>query len=275
MPDIYGSHFEYANTSSRTYGLIFANVETSRFSATSGSVSSVTVFNKSNKRRYLVDTDYSGYPIDIDIEIITDDERCLSLSERRQIERWLFTSPNYRQLYLDIDDDCEGETYETVDGVQKRLYLNCRFINPTKLEYNGGIIGYQATLETDSGMWWQDAITVTGAPAQGASSFYLNVDTDTDIEDYIYPTVEINAGLSGGDITIINYSDDIERLTTLVDVPGNSRLKLIGELNMLSGYSYDFLYRQNFPRLINGANRIYVGGDVSSITYTFHNRRRF
>lgn len=281
MIDLYGSHFEYYDTdgtlrSSRTDGLIFANVETSRFNSLSGTVSSVTVFNKSNKKKYLVDTDYSDYPVNIDIEIVTDDDRCLSVQERRSIERWLFNRHSYRKLYLDVDDGCEENRTEIIDGVTKRLYLNCRFINPTKLEYNGGVVGYQATLETDSGMWWQDAVEQTVYPSPGTSRVdFLDITVDTDIDDYTYPLLTIRTGSEGGIITIVNTSDSNSRIMRLVNAQPNTNIVLDGELNYISNHPYSSFYKQNFPRLVNGTNTIAVTGDVVSLSYSFNNRRRF
>jgi phage-related protein len=277
MPDIYGSHFEYAGTLSRKYGLIIANVETTRYTPISGSISGVTAFNKSNKRRYLVDTDYSESTLSFDVDIITDTERCLDISERREIERWLFNKHNYQKFYIDPDDDCEGETFEVIDGVQKRLYLNCRFINPEKLEYNGGVIGYRATLEADSSMWWQDAVTKQGHPYGEASDSVtvIDIEVDTDIDDYTYPLVVLQCGMIGGDIVLRNTSDTSDRTTILHDVPPYANIRMNGELNLINGEYYTKLYHQNFPRLVNGKNRIVVEGNATVVTYTFNNRRRF
>ena len=59
-------------------------------------------------------------------------------------------------------------------------------MNATHLEYNGGIAGYRATLEVDSGLWWQDPVTYTyqlnhSSASQGST---ITVNVDTDIDDY-------------------------------------------------------------------------------------------
>ena len=112
MADIYGSHFEYGGVSSRLYGLIIVNADTSRMTQLSGQKESVTIFSKIANKRYLIDDDYSSSPITLDIEIRTDSDRCLEPVERRQIEKWLFNKRSYRKLYMDIADDECGETYE-------------------------------------------------------------------------------------------------------------------------------------------------------------------
>lgn len=276
MADIYGSHFQYGGISSRQKRLIFANAESSRFTPISGSTSGVTVFNKKNLRRYLVDTDYADSAISFEVDIVTDDDSCLALSERREIERWLFNRHVYKKLYIDPDDDCDDEMYETINGEQKGLYLNCIFRNPEKLEYNGGIVGYRVTLESDSNMWFQDPVSVTLERNSPGDTFFVDtVTVDTDIDGYTYPTVVINVGERGGTISISNASDEPDRYTTLTGIPSNAIIRLNSELNMINDDYYAKLYHQIFPRLLNGINRIYVNGDVSSIVYTFNNRRNF
>ena len=274
MVDIYGSHFDYAGRSSFEFGLIFANVGSERFVNLSGTISGSTIFNKSVKKRYLIDNDYSDSPISFEVDIITDDQRYLTLQECRRIEKWLFNRHNYRKLYLDTLDDCEGQTTEVIDGKEKKLYMNCRFLNPTRVEGDGGVIGYRATLEADSGYWWQDALSKTFTLDNTGSAYKtICVKVDTDIDDYVYPKVTITMNSTGGDVTIINNTDDILRQTKFATVPANTTFNLRGDIGYVSGNLYqNFLYR-NFPRLIDGKNYIVIGGEVKNITFEFNNRR--
>lgn len=152
-------HFTYKDRSSRDYGLIIANIETSRFMPIVGGKTGDFIFNKSIKARYLVGDDYSDTPLSIDIEIVRCDGVALDLQSVREIERWLFTNSVFSKMLIDIEDDEFGETYELVYGQQKRLYFNCRFIHPEKIESDGGIIGFKCTMETDSPMLWQEPVT--------------------------------------------------------------------------------------------------------------------
>lgn len=275
MADLYGSHFEFGGTSSRTYGLIIANVSTERLIQSSGAVEGKTIFVKSSKRKYLIGDDYSSSPLTFDMEIVTDDDRCIGTSEKRLIEKWLFNHKEYRRLYIDEVDDPHGEMYELVDGITKRLYANCRFVNSEKLEYNGGVVGYKFTVETDSPMLWQDAIIKEYLiENSGASTSTIDVDVDTDICDFVYPKVKITIGNTGGDITITNHSDDSSRLTRFIGLPSNASIIMKGELNFISGQYYEKFYQQNFIRLLDGKNRITVSGDVSSIEFEWSNMRR-
>lgn len=275
MAEIYGAHFEYSGTSSRRYGLIIANVETERLNQISGTTQSITLFNKSTMKRYLIDDDYSDSPITIEVEIITDHQKIIDPYEKRTIERWLFNQTRYQKFYIDMADDSTGESFEYKDGVYKKLYLNCRFVNPVRLEYNGGIVGYKATLEADSNMWYQDKTTKTFSLNHEATDSHsmISVVVDTDSKYFTYPKVTITTGSIGGDIIISNYSDDSTRSTRFNQLSANTSVILNGETNYISGQNFEKFYKQNFPRLIDGTNHVYVTGNVATLKFEFCNRR--
>lgn len=275
MADIYGSHFEYGGVSSRLYGLIIVNAETDRMTRLSGERESVTIFSKIANKRYLIDDNHSASPITFDIEIMTDSGVCLEPVERRQIEKWLFNKRSYRKLYMDIADDAHGETYEYVNGERKRNYLNCRLINPEKLEGNGGIVGYRATLEADSNMFWQEPIEQAFIVYNGAEGVSSNISLtiDTDFEEYIYPKVTIQMGSSGGSVTIMNNNDDSARLTKFVGLGALATVVMKGELNYVSGQYYEKFVDRNFIRLLDGVNTFTIIGDVETIKFEYSVRR--
>lgn len=273
MADIYGSHFEYGGIDSSTYGLIIANVESTRFNQVAGTITPVTLFSKRGKKNYLIDDDYSGSPLSFEVDIVTDDEHTLSQSDRRAIERWLFNRHSYRKLYLNRTEN--PDTVETVDGSEKRLYMNCRFINAFYLEYQCGIVGYRVTLATDCGYWWQDAVTKTfslGHTSENASTV-IHVDVDADVDDYTYPKVTVIMNSSGGDLYITNNTDSDTRMTAFTALPAGATVTIDSNYNFISGQYYDHFYRQYFPRLLTGNNTITVRGNVQSIAFEYSNRR--
>ena len=156
MIELYGKHFIYAGKRSRDYGLIIANVETSKEYRIVGEKSGSFVFNKAMKARFLIADKYSDTPLSFDIDIVTCDGHALDFQSVRKIEKWLFENSTFDKLYIDPHDDPFGETCELIYGVPKYLYFNCRFLGASKLEYNGGVVGFRCTLETDSMMLWQD-----------------------------------------------------------------------------------------------------------------------
>lgn len=161
MVNIYGRHFIYDGIRSSMFNLIIANVETSEMTRIAGEKKGNFVFNKAWKCNHLIGDDYKDSPLSFEVDIVTCCGRTLTYEEVREIHRWLFVNATFKKLYIDPADDPFGETYELVYGVQKRLYFNCRFLHAEKLEYNGGVVGFRCTLETDSMMMWQDTVGVS------------------------------------------------------------------------------------------------------------------
>lgn len=270
--DLSGSYFEYNGTSSRKYGLIFAHVETEEFNKLSGEVESSVVFNKRGKKNYFIGESFEDSPLKFEAEIVTDNDEVINVFMRREIEKWLFHQRDYCKLYTDMDCDTYGESYELVNGVQKRLYLNCRFVNPEKIESGSGLIGYRFTIECDSCMAWQDPVTYEYSLSGDNSTITVNVDTD--LKDYVYPKVSIQTGSSGGDIQIINSTDDNTRATSFVDLNSNITITMRGDgINYISGDYYQKFSNKNFIRLLDGDNKLIVTGDVAHLTFEFQNRR--
>lgn len=266
-----GCHFQFGSFNSRAYGIIFAHCDTKSFLKVMGDITSNTVFNKKDKSRYLLHDDYTGSPITFDAEIISDDFKAFTQQNRRSIEKALFNKHEYSKLYVDMSDDLYGDSYEYINGSLKRLYFNCRFINPTKLEDgNGLVVGYKFSIECDSCMLWQDAVEIDiDVPSDGN----ISVEVDTDIGDYTYPEVTIQTGSQGGRISVVNMTDSSARQTILAEMPINYILTMKGDINYLSDSNYERLSNQNFIRLLDGTNRINIQGDVSSIKFKWNNRR--
>ena len=275
MADIYGSHFEYGGVDSRMYDLVFANINTNRWTKLCGESEPVTIYSKRAQKNYLIDDDHSKSPVSLDAEITTESGRCLETAEQRQVEKWLFSKHGYRKLYFDTADDYNAETYEFVDGQLLRNYLNCRFINPEKVEGNGGVCGYKFQVICDSNMFWQDAVTKTFVVNNGAAdvSTIITVPVDTDFQEYIYPKVKITMGGVGGDITVVNNSDDSTRMTKFIGLSPYASVIMKGELNYLSGQYYEKFADRNFIRLLDGENKLMVLGDIDSIEFEFSSRR--
>lgn len=273
--DLAGCHFTYADVSSREYNLWFAHCDTSDYAQINGTTKPVTVFNSHGNRQYLIGDNYKDSPCAIDVEFITDDDRTLSPQEMRDIERWLFNRKNYYKLYIDIADDCNGECYQIIDGVESRYHFNCRFTNPSKIYGNGGIVGYKARMECDSYMLWQDALTKSFAigGTSASSNSVIEIDIGTDVDEYVYPKVTIEMASAGGDISITNNTDDSTRITSFKSLTGSITFMMNSNINYISGGNYLKFYDRNFIRLLPGINRIGIVGAVSNITIEWENRR--
>lgn len=271
--DLAGCHFTYAGVSSREHGLWFANAETSAYTSINGDTNTVTVFNSRGSRKYYVSDSLVDSPISFEVEILTDDAHALSVQEIKEIERWLFNRKGYFKLYIDIADDCSAETYEVINGVEYRYYFNCRFINPRKIQGNGGIPGFSCTMECDSLMLWQDEITKTVEPeysSDGSAEFSINIDSVMD--EYVYPNVKFTIGEDGGDIIIISL-DDNNRATSFSGITELIEFSMDGNYNYISGGNYTKFQSKNFIRLLPGKNRFVLTGDVTEIEFKYSPRK--
>lgn len=272
-----GCHFEYAGKTSRVYNLIFANATTTHITKLSGESASKTVYDKHTHKAYMVGQDYSDSPISFDAEIISETGEPLSREVRKEIERWLFCQPNYEKLYIDTVDDALCDTVEIIGGVQKRLYLSCRFVDAEKLEYNGGIVGYKVTVACDSRMSWQEPIKEVldlNLPTQGSSAV-VNIKVDTDINDYTYPKITITMGDLGGNLLIYNNSiDNVEkRFVRFANLEPNVEFTMDGRINYISNNQFQNFITHNFIRLWDGENKLTIIGNVKKIEFEWQNRR--
>lgn len=264
---ITNSFFEYAGIDSKPYHLKLLNLNTSSYDSCVGNIEPTSFYSKKEAKRYSIDLDYTNSPIEFDIDIISPSP--IPPDQVRKIEKWLFNQRKYAKLYFDKDED----TCETVNGVTRRTYLNCRFKNPSKIEY-GNMYGWSCTLECDSLMAWQDPTNSSFALSGSTSgSTIIDVEVDTDYNDFVYPYVTITTGSSGGDITISNHSDDTARLTSFSNLSANITFNMNGGINYVSGGNYEKFVDRNFIRLLDGTNSISIMGNVVEIAFKWQNMR--
>lgn len=281
MPDIYGSHFEFGGVSSRQYGLILAGVDGDRFLNLHGEIEGNTMFLKTAKKNFLISDDYSGSPVEFELDIVFEEDKPIMQADRREIEKWLFGSRRYRKLYLDAADDPFMETGEYINGELKRLYLNCRFMEPEKIEGFGNVFGYHVKVECDSPFMWQDPVTYTwyGDTTQQTSADFV-IDVDSDLDDYIYPQVTVRTGGTAGGLggfifTAYNATDDATRLTEITDINAQTNVVMDGEVNYISNDYFLKFNHPNFIRLLDGKNVIHITGTLEYVRFTFSQRRLF
>lgn len=274
--ELSGSHYIYDNVFSRDYGLIFANVNTDRQVILNGTTETVSMFNKKNKAKYFLDDEYVNSPLSFAAEIVTCDGHTLNVHEQRDISRWMFNKQGYGRLFIDPADDIDGESCGLVNGEEKKFYLNCRFINPSRIEGNGGVVGFRFTMECDSYMLWQEATVQTyNVNLQGEDhNTAIEINVDSDMNDYIYPRLKIQVGAIGGDIRIINNTDSSTRETAFKNISENVELRMNGDTNEIApADNYSKFSGRNFLRLLPGGNSITVYGNIDTITFEWENRR--
>ena len=170
-------------------------------------------------------------------------------------------------------DDFECESYELVDGVPKRTYLNCRFINPEKLEYNGGVVGYKFTVECDSYLAWQEPVAAVYEINPESGGVCIEVTVDTDSNDYVYPEVVVTTGSNCVGLQIVNETDSPSRITSFVGDIQDTVIRMNPSVGFVTDGYYDLFVKKNFVRLLDGDNTLYITGDVVSVQIAWQNMR--
>lgn len=125
-------------------------------------------------------------------------------------------------------------------------------------------------------MAWQDSVTYEYdlGHIDESSNSVITVSPDSDLNDYIYPTVTITMGSVGGDIYITNNTDDSSRLTSFVGLTPYATIIMKGDgINYISGDNYTKFYNRNFIRLVDGNNDLTIIGNIEVISFEFQNRR--
>lgn len=265
MFDICGHHFIYDDFDSSEYGLIFANMDTSRLNILQSEQKVNTVYSKKNNMHYMINTQYNiADPTSVDAEIFTFDGSPIGESYLHNVEKSLFCSQSFKKLYA----------FESYDEDIEEPYVKCIFINPERIETLSGVVGYKFTMVLDSVMMYDPEITETFTFTSGqAGTKTFSVTLDTDINDYTYPNIRIQVGSLGGDIAIYNVTDDSERLTEFSSLPPSSLIVMDSAINYIPKIYYDNFSGRNFIRLLDGENTFLFTGDVTSITITYQNRK--
>lgn len=179
-----GHHFEYAGQSSIPYGLLIGHIDTQMLQACCGAVTYHTVFMKNSRRRHLGGMDWSESPLSFEMEILS--EEPIPAHTAREIQNWLFHAAAYQPLYVAQRED---DSAERVDGVLRRVHLDCVLYNPTAITFATGLHGWKCTCECATPMALQESITREFDAADLTEPVHLYVDTDS--HDYVYPQITL------------------------------------------------------------------------------------
>lgn len=266
--------------SNRWYGLVekdydfrFLYIETEPMTKLHGDVAPVYVQNNKSATRKPVGRDYENSALLFEAEIVS--EYPIDPRDLRVIERWLFQNTGFQKLYATDDNGnrIDGEEITGSDGTTPRYtYLNCLFCNPERVIHSGGCFGWKCTVECDSYLAHQDAVSYKFSPAMSTGTYSVNVDSDK--FGYTWPTIVIKLG------TVTEVTTDLYITnTTLGDASGAPRqlvflgipcssgntitidcvtnTAVIGSTNLLSFFPNNADQR-NFIGLLNGTNEVTV-----------------
>lgn len=254
----YGRSFLYDETPSELYGLYIMDIDTNAINASMGSSSmdivEQKIYRKATPYFYgstpspKLEFDFSAYA-----------EKEIDAVQFEVIQRWLFSSRNYKKLAID--------QYDIQD-----IYFNA-ILNEPKIQRVGNLIqGFSCKVICDSPFAYKYPQITTytySASVVDSTETYYNESDDTG--DYLYPTsLVITMNNDGGNISITNL-DDSNRVSSFTSLSPNEVLTispLYQTMSSSTGLKRLSNSNKKFLRLAPNKNRLRIQGNVHSIVMT-------
>jgi len=249
-------YFTYNNVSSEEYELILASIDTTINQEVGGGFEYTTYRNAKSPQHKMQEIKYEK-SFEYEVEFLSPYTK---LDDKfNEICNWLLNRSNFAKFKLNSWSD---------------EYINCIFTDAEKIQLFGeegyGIYGIKATLKADSVFKWSE-VSTTYTYDELVNT--VNLENNTDVREYTYPTLIIKTGETGGDIVVQNVSDN-NRLISITDALPNDTItissfpKTITSLLKNREPLYES-FNKKFPRLMQGTNNIGIVGDISELTFNY------
>lgn len=267
-------HFTFGNKDSNDYKLIVANLDVERPRMLEGAYATNNFFNRAESRNYFVGNDYSSSQLSFEIEMITEDQSPIPLSQQREIEQWLFSYQGYRKFLVEKNEAIEYEHFTIEDGEELHFYLNAMLTDGSRIETGCDVIGYRALLTADSSMMWQEESSVTEDFGEtGATTNSMTVNVNTDRAGYTYPIITIRTDSDAQTIRLVNTKADPSRVHWINVTSPGANITIDSNVGYTSA-SYNSFSHSGFPVLIGGENTLTLDGSgIVSCTVRWKNQR--
>lgn len=187
----------------------------------------------------------------------------LTAVDSRLIQRWLFGHNNYKNLQI-VQPDLQ-------DVVMYAM------MNNPKLKRNGNyIVGFTFDCECDSPFGWTFPVTKTYTYTSNPNGAPIVFNNQSDDNYYNYPIMEFTMDVFGGDLTIVNTSDN-SRVFQFIGLAAGETVTVNNSLEILSsstGLLRLSTFNKKFFRFVPGVNVLNVTGDISSLKFTYEFARK-
>lgn len=185
------------------------------------------------------------------------DEREFNTFEIRSILRELTGNQYYKELYF-IDDKLHFD---------ERVHYRVKVTDTKAHKIGSKIVAIGVTFQNDSFWSYADKNTILLDLKAGQNFYFYN--SSDELNDYLYPTVEISN--ASGDIVITNVSDN-NRETVIENIASDEIVTLDAKNEIISSSIVDKNIVDDFNlkwvRFIPGKNELLVSSDCTlKITY--------
>lgn len=252
----YAEDFIFDGHPSQEYGLTISSNSPEDSTDASSDVTLLTEHLYRRPVRYLLGVDQDkvlSFPISLN------SESYIPATFAPFIARKLFGRVNgYRKLQVIAPD-------------YSQYYWNCFLLNPKLKTVGGQIVGWDATVECDSGFAWSFARSNNFTFTPPISNYSIVLNNRSGNNDYTKPNIVFTMSNVGGTFTIVNTSDANRtfQFTTLSAnevVTVNNDLEIITSSTGLLRLSH---FNKKFFRLIPEINSLLVSGNVASMNISW------
>lgn len=197
--------FEYAGVSSSVYNLVSCEIDKDYKSLVTGAEYEPAVDNLPHSaNQLLLGLDYSGKPLEFDLEIINPDEN-IPFSQVEEIKDWLFGQNGWKKFVL-VNE-------------RQDYYLRALLIPSEDIMDVNGYRGFRCKVRNDSGFWYRDEnieIPLTYSQTSGYSIIKKTIDLK-----YLPDRMEINPK-----IKFSTYAPSIRKVAT-IEATTNGQLSIV------------------------------------------------
>jgi phage-related protein len=257
--------FTYDGIPSANYSLLISSMDNSSNSVdTSSFPGDVKIYSEKLYRR--TSEFYYGNSVEPMLEFpvkFTTDSNNLTAVDVEKIGKWLFARKNYATLKI-IQDDISDVNY------------NCLLIKPQILRIGNLIRGIDCVVHCKDAWGLSNIKTYTYNFTSPASSVPVSHNNQSDYIGYTYPTLVITMADTGGDISIINSSDN-SREFSFTGLLASEVLTIDNDLQIISsstGLRRLSNFNKKFFRLKSGLNILSVTGAVDQIKVSYANAKK-
>jgi len=253
-----GRSFLYNEIPSELYGLYIMDIDAQAISSSMGS-SSMEIYEQKIYRKaspYFYGATASP-KLKFNFSAYSETE--IDALRYESIQRWLFSSRNYKKFAIDQFD------------VQD-IYFNAILNEPETIRIAGLIMGFKCSVECDSPFAYKqpqvNTYTYTATVVDSTEVFYNTSDDDG---DYLYPDqLVITMNNTDGNINITNL-DDSNRVVSFTGLAANEILTispLYQTIESSTGLKRLSNSNKKFLRLVPDINRLRIQGNVASVEMT-------
>ncbi len=257
MP-IGGNYFIYNGVASRTYGLMFAYVNTTNQNAAVEGTREYLTSKLPRGDRYMILGRQPDGPYACEVEIIS--ETPLTAARQRELVRWLFYRPDYAKLKI-LSPEYEG------------VYYSCILTDETAIMAGDGCHGWKCTLQCDSGFAWEEPKTAVYENLVSGS--IIEFENTSDEIGYLKPDVTLTVG--DCDTVQIQNVEDNNNMVRFEQVAQGYQIHM-DEWGQITGTpeSVHWYGRYNHRRLflVNGVNHLAITGEIARLEIAYQNKRR-